>query len=60
VQVHGDFELAGAAEGRDAARQFLEDNPEVADEIEAKIKLKMLPPKVVKEESENGVEKVKA
>jgi recombination protein RecA len=49
------------AQGRDAARQFLEDNPEVADEIEVKIKQKMLPPvKVVKEEAQNGVEKAKA
>jgi recombination protein RecA len=30
------------AQGRDAAKQFLMDNPEVADEIEAKIKGELL------------------
>lgn len=42
------------AQGRDAARQFLEDNPEVAEEVEAKIKQKLMPQKAVKQE--NGVE----
>jgi len=32
---------AKIAQGREAAKQFLEDNPEVADEIEAKIKAKL-------------------
>ena len=30
------------AQGREAAKQFLQDNPEVADEIEAKIKSELL------------------
>lgn len=33
---------AKIAQGREAAKQFLSDNPEVADEIEAKIKAKIL------------------
>ncbi len=45
------------AQGRDAARQFIEDNPEVAAEIEAKIKQKLMPVKQMKQESENGQEK---
>lgn len=38
---------AKIAQGRDAAKQFLEDNPEVADEIEAKIKEKLASQRVV-------------
>ncbi|MBT8219468.1 MAG: DNA recombination/repair protein RecA, partial [Bacteroidia bacterium] len=29
------------AQGREAAKQFFEDNPEIADEVEAKIKAKV-------------------
>ena len=49
------------AQGRDAAKRFLLDNPEVSDEIEAKIRAKLAPEKVEEEEpatpvlSENGV-----
>ena len=48
------YEGTKIAQGRDAARQFLEDNPEVAEEIELKIKARLMPGKV-KEEVENGV-----
>ena len=47
------------AQGRDAAKQFLMDNPEVADEIEAKIRAKLATVKVKAEDPdlvENGVE----
>jgi recombination protein RecA len=36
---------AKIAQGREAAKQFLDDNPEVADEIELKIKEKIMGPK---------------
>jgi recombination protein RecA len=47
----GIFEKSGAwygyagtkiAQGREAAKQFLQDNPEVADEVEIKIKAELL------------------
>lgn len=38
---------AKIAQGRDAAKQFLEDNPEVADEIETKIKEKLASQRIV-------------
>ncbi len=53
------YDGAKIAQGRDAAKRFLLDNPEVGDEIEAKIREK-LAPTVVKEEIDaaikNGVE----
>jgi recombination protein RecA len=39
------------AQGREAAKQFLVDNPEVADEIEARIKTIMMPSRRTSEES---------
>jgi recombination protein RecA len=36
-----DYEDAKIAQGREAAKQFMEDNPEVAKEIEEKIKAKI-------------------
>lgn len=36
------YDGAKIAQGREAAKQFLSDNPEVADEIEAKIKARIL------------------
>jgi recombination protein RecA len=39
------------AQGREAAKQFLVDNPEVADEMEAQIKTMLMPPKNVAEEN---------
>ncbi len=53
------YDDAKIAQGRDAAKNFLADNPEVAAEIEAKIREKLNPTKVNAEEaalSENGVE----
>ena len=49
------YEGTKIAQGRDAARQFLDDNPEVAEEIEMKIKAKLMPHRV-KEKVENGVD----
>ena len=43
---------AKIAQGREAAKQFLKDNPEVADEMEQKIKLAVMGPPEVKEEVE--------
>jgi len=40
------YEGTKIAQGRDAAKQFLDDNPELALEVENKIKLKLNPPKV--------------
>ena len=51
------------AQGRDAAKQFMEDNPEVALEIEEKIKAKISgkePEKEKKKEKESGEDKKKA
>jgi recombination protein RecA len=39
------------AQGREAAKQFLVDNPEVADEMEAQIKTMLMPPKNTAEEN---------
>jgi len=50
------YDDAKIAQGRDAAKRFLGDNPEVAAEIEAKILEKLAPVKVKNEEVENGVE----
>ena len=36
------YDDAKIAQGREAAKQFMQDNPEVADEIEAKIKAKLM------------------
>jgi recombination protein RecA len=36
------YDNAKIAQGREAAKQFLLDNPEVADEIEEKIKIKIM------------------
>ncbi|HHM20915.1 MAG TPA: recombinase RecA, partial [Bacteroidetes bacterium] len=48
------YEGAKIAQGRDAAKRFLLDNPEVANEIEAKIRAKLAPEKV--EENDEGVQ----
>ncbi|MEZ4934688.1 MAG: recombinase RecA [Saprospiraceae bacterium] len=53
------YDGAKIAQGRDAAKSFLLDNPEVSDEIEAKIRAKLVAPIKVKEEAllvENDVE----
>lgn len=51
------YDGAKIAQGRDAAKSFLLDNPEVSDEIEAKIRAKLAPIKVKEEAlAENGVE----
>ena len=42
------------AQGRDAAKQFMLDNPEVAKEIEEKIKLKLASGKLIKVETAVG------
>jgi recombination protein RecA len=44
------YEGTKVAQGRDAAKQFMEDNPEVAREIEEKIRAKMSSGKLVKVE----------
>ncbi|MEO1262234.1 MAG: recombinase RecA [Bacteroidota bacterium] len=52
------YDSAKIAQGRDAAKRFLRDNPEVAIEIENKIRAKLAPEKVQEEEpalAENGV-----
>ena len=55
------YDGAKIAQGRDAAKNFLLDNPEVSDEIEAKIRARLAPEKVKEEEevvpviSENGI-----
>ena len=36
------YDDAKIAQGREAAKQFMQDNPEVADEVEAKIKAKLM------------------
>ena len=50
------YEGTKIAQGREAAKLFLEDNPELADEIELKIKAKLKPVKVVKEDKKEAVE----
>ncbi|MBK9629969.1 MAG: recombinase RecA [Saprospiraceae bacterium] len=45
------YEGTKVAQGRDAAKQFMSDNPEVAAEVEGKIKLKLASGKVVKVEA---------
>lgn len=50
---------AKIAQGREAAKQFLMDNPEVALEIEAKIKEKILGPSVPKASKDSAKEKEK-
>ncbi len=44
------------AQGREAARQFMDDNPEVAAEAEAKIKAKLAVTKISAKAAENGEE----
>ncbi|MCC6754382.1 MAG: recombinase RecA [Saprospiraceae bacterium] len=44
------YEGTKVAQGRDAAKQFMEDNPEVAREVEEKIRAKMSSGKLVKVE----------
>lgn len=44
------------AQGREAAKQFFEDNPEVAEEVEIKIKEKLMPPVESKKEKEAKAE----
>jgi len=49
------YDSAKIAQGREAAKQFLRDNPEVAQEIEAKIKGKIMGvPEEEEKASENG------
>lgn len=43
------------AQGREAAKQFMADNPEVADEVEAQIKAVLMPPRGAAAEN-NGTE----
>lgn len=49
---------AKIAQGRDAAKQFLMDNPEVANEIEQKIKAKLVTAKVKAAAGDDGMEEV--
>ncbi|HKK87721.1 MAG TPA: recombinase RecA [Saprospiraceae bacterium] len=44
------------AQGREAAKQFFEDNPEVAKEVEQKIKENLMPPVEKKKEKETKTE----
>ena len=48
------YESTKVAQGRDAAKQFMLDNPEVAKEIEEKIKLKLASGKLIKVETAAG------
>lgn len=48
------YESTKVAQGRDAAKQFMLDNPEVAKEIEEKIKLKLASGKLIKVETASG------
>lgn len=48
------YESTKVAQGRDAAKQFMLDNPEVAKEIEEKIKLKLASGKLIKVETAVG------
>jgi recombination protein RecA len=50
------YEGTKIAQGRDAAKQFFLDNPELAWEIEQKIKSKMMGAKVVRTEEEVSIE----
>ncbi|MBK7231162.1 MAG: recombinase RecA [Saprospiraceae bacterium] len=50
------YEGTKVAQGRDAAKQFMSDNPEVAAEVEGKIKLKLASGKVVKVEASTDEE----
>lgn len=52
------YDDAKIAQGRDAAKQFLMDNPEVASEIEQKIKAKLVTSKVKATADENSLEEV--
>ncbi len=47
------YDDAKIAQGRDSAKRFLSDNPEIADEIEAKIKV-IINPAPLEEPSANG------
>jgi len=46
------------AQGREAAKQFMVDNPEVADEIEDRIKTMMMPSRQVLEDTDNSSETI--
>ncbi len=49
------------AQGREAAKQFMADNPEVADEVEAQIKAILMPPRGAQAENNGSeVEEVEA
>ena len=50
------YEGTKIAQGRDAAKQFLEDNPELSREVEEKIKAKLATGKMVKVEEGVGAE----
>jgi recombination protein RecA len=50
------YEGTKIAQGRDAAKQFLLDNPELAEEIELKVKAKLMPAKEEKAPVEEAVD----
>lgn len=52
------YEGTKIAQGRDAAKQFLQDNPELAQEIELKIKAKLMPSRVHESNGKESEEKV--
>ncbi|HET6591739.1 MAG TPA: recombinase RecA [Xanthomonadales bacterium] len=45
-------------QGKENVRQFLKDNPDIADEIETKLRAEMMPSRSVKSASEENVEEV--
>jgi recombination protein RecA len=51
------YDEAKIAQGREAAKIFLEDNPEVAFEIEQKIKVEILGPGAIKDTTDGKAEK---
>ena len=63
IQKSGSWYSYGSAkiaQGRESAKQFLDDNPEVAEEIEAKIKAKLTGKEEAAEAETETKEKVKA
>jgi recombination protein RecA len=52
------YEGTKIAQGRDAAKQFFLDNPELAEEIELKIKAKLMPARVHDKAGKQSEEKV--
>ncbi len=52
------YEGTKIAQGRDAAKQFLQDNPELAEEIELKIKAKLMPSRIQESNGKESEEKV--